>query len=208
MRSGTCPRLSSDRRPTRWCFASHQDEKKHVAPLTHHPKPHALVLNVGLSQPRWHFCKHIDSKYSWPNEASCFYSGGCGSIASVGRASIGRLSGARRQMVDSQATIGRTKVIGRPVFRLRRGYRPMIGRPSAEFGCPRCPWSRPTISRLSLDESRESPDAIPVTKFPQSSANQRKYNQIMKNDRTRKSLNRVQFWSTVARTACLTVGRW
>ena len=120
-------------------FSKYRGEKQHVVPLTHHPEPHAQVLDVELLQPCLHSCKRRVSKYGGRSAARCFYSSERGTVASVGWASIGRLSGARRQIGDRwrQTTITQWWIKGlRPVWRLSFGFHPMFDHLSTDFGVP------------------------------------------------------------------------
>ena len=78
-------------------FSEYQGEKQHAVSPMHHPEPHAQVLDVELL----HFCKRHASKYVGRSAASCLCSSGCDTLASAGRANIGRLSGPRRQMIGT-----------------------------------------------------------------------------------------------------------
>ena len=57
------------------------------------------ALDVEFLQLRWHSRKHHGSKYGGRSAASSSHSGGRRTFASVGRSSIGRFSGTRRQMI-------------------------------------------------------------------------------------------------------------
>ena len=86
-----------------------------------------------------HFCKCHDSKYGGRSAANCLYNGGRGTLASVRRESIGRLSGKRRQMIgvvrllsaDDRSTTGNRPTNLSTVSWLSPDVMPSVG-----FVCP------------------------------------------------------------------------